>query len=124
MHPVKHKKVLEDTPLPEGMDQKTARLIVDFFWKSVHAKLSSGEHHAVKVTGMGTFQLKGQALDRKVLKSAALVDKLKDATSMQAFAIRLDKSGELEKLTALQARLREEHDKKRRIKALRKKKQA
>jgi hypothetical protein len=123
MHPVKHRKVLEGTPRPEGMDPKTARQIVDFFWKSVHAKLSSGDHAAVKVTGLGTFQLKGKALDRKVLKSRALVDKLQDATSMQAYAIRLDKTEELEKLTGLQTRLHDEAEKKRSIKALRKKNQ-
>jgi hypothetical protein len=119
MHPVKHKKVLDETPFPEGMDHKTARLIVDFFWKSVHAKLSSGEHAAVKVTGLGTFQLKGQALDRKILKSAALVTKLQDATSMQAFAIRMDKTAELEKLLVLQETLQDQAEKKRAIKARR-----
>jgi nucleoid DNA-binding protein len=100
MNPTKHRKVLEQVSIRLEIDPMTAQAVTDFYWKTVQQRLSSGESHTVQVPGLGVFQIKERALDRKIRRVQGLVRKLEDSDTMQAFAIRKEKLDDLRRLEA------------------------
>ena len=78
--------------------------IVRAYYRIVQSKLSSLEHLAVDVPGLGVFAVKGRRLETKINKVNGLLESIKGLTSLRSYSIRAEQNDQLTKLKILHTR--------------------
>lgn len=120
MNPVKRKVIIEK--LSEELDIPSSKLdkLVNHYYQHVMNTMTGCTHVNVNVPGLGVFYVKSKSLERKILRTNGYVNKLKFETSLRAYAIRMDRTENLEKLLFLQEMLNQEKLRKQTIRELQK----
>ena len=98
-----------------GLPPETVERIIRAYYKHVQGELSSLQHLAVDLPGLGVFSLKPARSARKVLRITGLLKKIAHQTSLRSYSIRTQQQHELDRLTRLTARQQVEQERRQQI---------
>lgn len=104
MNPKKLKPLIKKFCDANGVDQKTAEIIIDAYWKRVKKALTEPEHISIYVHGFGTFYMKLNRLEKRIKGTQEIINKYQEIIdsgyriTMQKYAILHEKKKALDKL--------------------------
>lgn len=119
MNPPKLQQLLEPLAAETGLSQDVLTQLARAYFGQVQAQLSSLQALNVDVPGLGVFILKPKALSRKILKTTALLEKVKQRTSLRSYSIAQNLQQDLDQLLVLQEKHTKDHERKLQIRKLR-----
>ena len=125
LNPKKLKPLIKKFCDANDVDQKTAEIIIDAYWKRVKKALTEPEHISIYVHGFGTFFIKPNRLEKRIKMYQEIINKYQEIIdsghriTMQKYAIMQDKKKALEKLEKMIPLLQEKATYKSEIKSQR-----
>lgn len=123
LNPKKLKPLIKKFCEERDIDQKTAELIIDAYWKRVKKALTEPEHISIYVSGFGTFYMKQNRLEKRIKASQDIYNKYQGIidsgyrVTMQKYAIMQEKKKALEKLEKMRPLFKDKSDYKSKIKS-------
>jgi hypothetical protein len=112
--PPKLQQLLQPLSAKTGLAPEILSQLARAYYGHVQAQLSSLDILNLDVPGLGVFVLKPKALERKILKTKGLLEKVKQRTSLRSFQIAQNMQQDLDQLLAIQ--LKHQQDQKRKLK--------
>ena len=111
MNPKKYKDILKQTSEELSIEQKVVKAVTDFYWDKARKSLSSLEDPHVLIDGLGTFNIKWDILQTNIQRYS---DYLKNRENLvfSRYHVYKNTVDKLEKMQALEVKMKEEYEKK------------
>lgn len=111
MNPKKYKDILKQTSEELGIEQKVVKAVTDFYWDKARKSLSSLEDPHVLIDGLGTFNIKWDILQTNIHRYSEYLHNRENLV-FSRYHVYKNTVDKLEKMQALEVKMKEEYEKK------------
>ena len=111
MNPKKYKDILKQTSEELSIEQKVVKAVTDFYWDKARKSLSSLEDPHVLIDGLGTFNIKWDILQTNIQRYSDYLHNRENLV-FSRYHVYKNTVDKLEKMQALEVKMKEEYEKK------------
>ena len=111
MNPKKYKDILKETSEELSIEQKVVKAVTDFYWDKARKSLSSLEDPHVLIDGLGTFNIKWDILQTNIHRYSEYLHNRENLV-FSRYHVYKNTVDKLEKMQALEVKMKEEYEKK------------
>lgn len=116
MRPKKVKQLIPELAKKLQLSEKEVESVLEIYWDKIRKTLSSLEHDAVFLSGLGTFVIKPWQLEKKIKKNDEIIEHYSKNPTTGSLTILNTLSQDRLKLQGARERLQQEQIKKMNIK--------